>query len=108
VYDLADLYKTEVTIPLAFRLAAASGKDIGRRVRAACRQAFKEHRLLKRLLPDIELVLDVPPNLLQAGEEADSDPARPEPWWSPPPPAILPPEAMPLEAEEEIDGRNDP
>jgi CRISPR-associated protein Cas1 len=101
VYDVADLYKAEVTIPLAFRTVAESSQRLSTRVRAACRQAFKECRLLKRLLPDIEQVLDVPPNLLHAGEEADSDPARPEPWWSPP--AV----ALPG-AEEEDDGRHDP
>jgi CRISPR-associated protein Cas1 len=84
VYDVADLYKVEVTIPLAFGVVAESSRDLGKRVRAACREAFKEHRLLKRLLPDIETVLDVPEHLLTAGGEADSDPARPEPLWSPP------------------------
>ncbi|MBC8444546.1 MAG: type I-E CRISPR-associated endonuclease Cas1 [Chloroflexi bacterium] len=83
VYDVADLYKAEVTIPLAFQIVAESGQDLSKRVRAACRQAFKEHRLLQRLLPDIEGVLDVPADLLTAGQEADSDPARPEPWWTP-------------------------
>ena len=84
VYDIADLYKVEVTIPLAFRLVAESALNLGKRVRAACREAFREGQLLKRLLPDIEQVLDVPENLLTAGQEADSDPARPEPLWSPP------------------------
>ena len=84
VYDIADLYKAEVTIPLAFQIVAESPLNLGKRVRAACREAFREHRLLKRLLPDIENVLEVPENLLTAGQEADSDPARPEPLWSPP------------------------
>jgi len=104
VYDVADLYKAEVTIPLAFQTVAESDKDLGRRVRATCRTAFKEHQLLKRLLPDIEQVLDVPPDLLSAGEEADSDPARPEPWWTPPP-AALPPAEGPAEDD---DDRDDP
>ena len=84
VYDIADLYKVEVTVPLAFQLAAESPHQVGKRVRAACREAFKAQRLLKRLLPDIEGVLDVPQHLLTAGQEADDDPARPEPLWSPP------------------------
>ena len=90
VYDVADLYKTEVTIPLAFGLVAESSLNLGKRVREACRQAFKEQRLLKRLLPDIKQVLDVPENLLTAGQEADDDPARPEPLWSPPTEQIEP------------------
>jgi CRISPR-associated protein Cas1 len=100
VYDVADLYKAEITIPLAFQIVAQSTQRLSSRVRAACRQTFKEHRLLHRLLPDIESVLDVPENLLHAGEEADDDPARPEPWWAPPVPALAP--------EEDDDGRNDP
>lgn len=84
VYDIADLYKVEVTIPLAFRLVAESKDKIGPRVREACREAFKEHRLLHRILPDIEQLLDLSADLLQAGEEADGDGARPEPLWAPP------------------------
>jgi len=83
VYDIADLYKVEVTIPLAFRVVAESAEDLGPRVRRACREAFKEHRLLQRILPDIAYLLDVPEEVLEAGKEADSDPARPEPLWTP-------------------------
>lgn len=84
VYDIADLYKVEVTIPLAFRVIAESAERLHSRVRLACRQAFKEHRLLQRILPDIEHLLDVPEDVLKAGQKADSDPACPEPLWSPP------------------------
>jgi len=82
VYDIADLYKVEITIPLAFRVVAESPVHLGARVRQACREAFKEHRLLQRILPDIDCLLDVPPEVLEAGQEADSDAARPEPLWS--------------------------
>ena len=98
VYDIADLYKAEITIPLAFQIVAESTDHLHKRVRAACRQAFKDRRLLKRILPDIQHVLDVPDTLLTAGQEADSDPARPEPLWSPP--------GLPLE-EGEDDGGDD-
>lgn len=83
VYDIADLYKTEVTIPLAFQIVAESTDRLHSRVRLACREAFKEHRLLKRILPDIENLLDISSDVLTAGQEADSDPARPEPLWDP-------------------------
>jgi CRISPR-associated protein Cas1 len=82
VYDIADLYKAEVTIPLAFRTVAESKERIGPRVREACREAFREHRLLKRILPDIDHLLGISEEVLAAGQEADSDPARPEPLWS--------------------------
>lgn len=83
VYDIADLYKTEVTIPVAFRVAAESDKRIYPRVREATRKAFRGHQLLKRILPDIQNLLDLSCEVLRAGEGADSDPARPEPLWSP-------------------------
>jgi CRISPR-associated protein Cas1 len=83
VYDIADLYKAEVTVPVAFRVVAESTQDLHARVRRGCRDAFKKHRLLKRILPDIENLLDLSAEVLRAGEEADSDPARPEPLWSP-------------------------
>jgi hypothetical protein len=86
VYDIADLYKTEVTIPLAFRIVAESKERIGPRVREACREVFRERFLLQRILPDIEKVLDLSSDALRAGEEADSDSARPEPLWTPPDP----------------------
>ena len=84
VYDIADLYKVEITVPLAFRLVAESTEHIGSRVREGCREAFRQTRLLQRILPDIDRVLDVPVDVLDAGQEADIDPARPEPLWDPP------------------------
>ncbi len=84
VYDIADLYKTEVTIPLAFRLAAESRENLHARVRLACREAFREARLLQRILPDIDTLLGITPEVLAAGKEADDDPGRPEPLWTPP------------------------
>jgi len=84
VYDIADLYKVEVTIPLAFRIVAESKDRIGPRVRDACREAFKEHRLLHRILPDIDYLLGISEETLALGQEADGDPARPEPLWSEP------------------------
>jgi len=58
VYDVADLYKTETTVPVAFRLAATVQKQLEREVRIACRQAFHDARLMERILPDIAEVLD--------------------------------------------------
>ncbi len=84
VYDIADLYKAEITIPLAFRVVAESTDQLHSRVRLACREAFKEQQLLKRILPDIDNLLDLSAEVLLAGQEADSDPARPEPLWTPP------------------------
>lgn len=59
VYDIADLYKTELTIPCAFDVVAEGIEDVERRVRIRARDLFHEQRLLRRILPDISEVLDV-------------------------------------------------
>jgi len=59
VYDVADLYKSDITIPLAFNIVKENTKDISRRVRKACRDIFHEKKLLKRLVKDIKTVLDI-------------------------------------------------
>ncbi len=58
VYDVADLYKTDLTVPLAFRLTATAGPDLERQVRLACRLAFSDYGLMERILPDIAEVFD--------------------------------------------------
>jgi CRISPR-associated protein Cas1 len=60
VYDIADLYKTELTIPAAFETVAESEESTGSRVRTLCREKFKEARLLQRILPDIDSLLAIP------------------------------------------------
>jgi CRISPR-associated protein Cas1 len=84
VYDVADLYKTKITIPVAFATVAVEPERLEREVRKRCRQAFRNIRLLKRIIPDIEAVLDIdgdPP--LPDGFDPDIDPALPTPWWEP-------------------------
>jgi CRISPR-associated protein Cas1 len=83
VYDIADLYKGEITIPLAFRVVAESASQLETRVRQACREAFRSNRLLDRILPDIDRILEttnLPPD---NAFDPDSDPAVPGPWWDP-------------------------
>lgn len=63
VYDIADLYKSEMTIPLAFDIVKKSTKDISRRVRKACRDVFHENKLLKLCVRDIKSVLNIEENL---------------------------------------------
>ena len=58
VYDIADLYKTETTVPVAFKTAAARPDDLERAIRMECRKAFHEFKLMERLLPDIAEVLN--------------------------------------------------
>lgn len=58
VYDIADLYKVEQIVPLAFQTAAESAHDVESRVRLACRDHFRQVRLMQRILPEIREVLD--------------------------------------------------
>lgn len=84
VYDIADLYKTEVTIPVAFQAAAEGPDDIERRVRLACRDQFVQTRLLGRIIPDVQHVLMLPARRTwEALELYDEDAAAPGPLWDP-------------------------
>ena len=50
VYDLADLYKAEVTIPIAFEVAAQNPEDLPAVVRRTVRNALVEHHILERMV----------------------------------------------------------
>ena len=58
VHDLADLYKLELSAPIAFRLAAEGNSDVETRVRHTLRDNFRRVKLLERLIPGIESLLD--------------------------------------------------
>ena len=57
VYDIADLFKFETVVPIAFQLAAREPADPERAVRLACRDMFRSTRMLARIIPTIEDVL---------------------------------------------------
>ncbi|SPD72368.1 conserved hypothetical protein [uncultured Desulfobacterium sp.] len=57
VYDIADIFKFETVVPVAFRIAARKPHDGEREVRLACRDAFRQTRLLARIIPTIEEIL---------------------------------------------------
>lgn len=61
VYDIADLYKADVTIPAAFRAAAEGASGIESRVRKQCRELFTSSRLLERIVPDLQRVVGLAP-----------------------------------------------
>src|SRR5208282_4315539 len=71
VYDVADFYKTEVTVPVAFQVTATVKKDVERTVRMECRKAMHAHRLMERILPDIAEVLGVGDDPGEAAEEME-------------------------------------
>lgn len=81
VYDIADLYKVDLTIPLAFRTVAESPHKVESRVRQACREAFRQIKLLENILPDIATLLDISQETLAAAEAIETDGALPTPLW---------------------------
>lgn len=57
VYDIADLFKFETVVPVAFQIAAKGTHNPDRDVRIACRDSFRKTRLLKKIIPSIEEIL---------------------------------------------------
>ncbi|ACK70864.1 CRISPR-associated protein Cas1 [Gloeothece citriformis PCC 7424] len=57
VYDIADLYKADTTIPAAFEAIAEVGEDKKTTVRQKCREKFSKFRLMKRIIDDIDQVI---------------------------------------------------
>jgi CRISPR-associated protein Cas1 len=58
VYDIADVFKFDTVVPLAFKIAAGSPAKPERLVRLACRDAFRESKILRKIIPMIEEILD--------------------------------------------------
>jgi CRISPR-associated protein Cas1 len=66
VFDVADLYKMEIAVPVAFGVAAKGSEDIGADVRRAMRDAMYSAQLMSRCTADVH-------RLLGSGGELDSD-----------------------------------
>ena len=67
VYDIADLYKAETTIPAAFEAVSETYFDLDTLVRRKCRQKFNDYRLMHRLVQDVDKVLGF-------GDEDEAEP----------------------------------
>ncbi len=57
VYDVADLYKADHSIPAAFDVAAEAAVDVGSRARRRMREQFRDGQLLTRCARDIQTLL---------------------------------------------------
>ena len=57
VYDIADIVKFDTVVPVAFKIASQSPSNPERKVRQACRDIFRESKLLDRIIPMINEVL---------------------------------------------------
>jgi CRISPR-associated protein Cas1 len=83
VYDVADLYKPEIAIPIAFNATAKGTEQLERRVRVACREAFHHKHLLARIVRDIDFVLQSDASNVEAVADFDDDAAQPGGLWDP-------------------------
>src|SRR5207248_1539924 len=81
VYDIADLYKAEITVPLAFQIVGEGDEHLETRVRHACRDAFRTSRLLQRVVPDIDRVLRGGHDTGSDTGDFDADDALPGGLW---------------------------
>ena len=82
VYDIADLYKVELTIPIAFQTASESLTRVDKQIRAACREKFREVKLLGRILPDVDELLGIKPGDEEALEIIDGVEGMPVELWN--------------------------
>lgn len=57
VYDVADLYKAETTIPVAFSVAADGVEDVGGETRRRLRDLYARSHILERMVRDIRYLL---------------------------------------------------
>ncbi|NLN52655.1 MAG: type I-E CRISPR-associated endonuclease Cas1 [Clostridiaceae bacterium] len=61
VYDVADLYKADISIPTAFETAAEykEGEDVGRLARLKVREKLVDGSLMQRIVKDLQYLMDV-------------------------------------------------
>ena len=65
-YDVADLYKAETTIPVAFEIAAQEVDDVGAAVRRRMRDEMAKQHILERMTKDIQILLSAEEEPLEA------------------------------------------
>ncbi|RJQ89101.1 type I-E CRISPR-associated endonuclease Cas1 [Amycolatopsis panacis] len=80
VYDIADLYKADTTIPIAFDVAARDVADIGTETRRAVRDHIRATTLLDTCVQDIKTLLDDKEEV-EYGPEAFDDPSNVVMLW---------------------------
>lgn len=68
VFDVADLYKAELAIPVAFQVAASETTDVPGDTRRAMRDEMHAQRMLQRCVKDVQTLL------------AEGDPGMVEDW----------------------------
>ena len=58
VYDIADLYKADISIPVAFEVTSKNPKDISREVRLRVRDEMVKAHLVEKMVHDIKTLLN--------------------------------------------------
>ena len=70
VYDIADLYKAQTSIPVAFEVAAREPVDVGSATRRAMRDKMFDEHVIERAVHDIQGLLGAP---LEADDHGTAD-----------------------------------
>jgi len=79
VYDVADVFKFDTVVPAAFKVASGRTSNPERDTRTACRDLFRQTRVLKKLIPTIDDMLragDVSPVAKDDGVVSNAIPNR--------------------------------
>lgn len=90
VYDIADLYKADISIPVAFHTVKQGPGKLESEVRKSCRDCFRESGLLKRIVSDIDNLFNraesvTPENSPDSDQvwDENEDPSKPSSYWNP-------------------------
>lgn len=59
VYDVADLYKADISIPIAFEIVSKKSENLESDVRKRIRDEMKNRKLLIQMVKDIQSLLDI-------------------------------------------------
>ncbi len=90
VYDIADLYRIDVILPIAFEvcsdyLLVDHAHGMGASIRAGCRDAFHKHRILDRLVKDMDQLFSIThEDIDRASGLLDGEDNPPGGLWNPP------------------------
>lgn len=80
VYDVADLYKTEVLVPAAFETVGESEEKVESRIRHRLRDTLRDSRLLERVVSDLHSLFS---SDSKEDERFAADGAAPGELWDP-------------------------
>ncbi|MCX6566613.1 MAG: type I-E CRISPR-associated endonuclease Cas1e [Candidatus Aminicenantes bacterium] len=83
VYDIADLYKVEITIPIAFQTVLETPTKLESDVRHKCRDIFKDRKLLDRIILDLDKILEFSDDWNEEIDPLEQNGSIPEVLWSP-------------------------